>query len=175
MITVGPVGKLIHGDVLDVNKKALQERLQDFDHQLYLIWNADKLKGHGCWELRRRPNEKTALHVADYEGASFYELDYLESGNNHVKDFSYLNYGILEWVKTHDMWGRFNYQTGKHENTTSFINRTESAELAKMAADKAATRAQTKYEIMQDRSLIRSYRNHINSGTNPAEIARYWK
>lgn len=174
-IQVGPVGQIVKGNVLDVNKEPLERALKDFDHQLYLKWNPKKNNKEGCWELRRRPDAKVPHFVCVYEGNTYCTMEYHESGINHVKDFICLDYKILQWIKTHDTWSQFNYSKDSVDNTNGFIRTMQLREDAKSIENLAKIRAETKYQLMQDRNAMKSYRNLVNSGTNPAEIARHWK
>jgi hypothetical protein len=66
-----PLGKLIEGHVLDVNKRGFERVLRDLDDRLYVRWNPRKIKGHGCWEIRRAPGVYTAIHQATYQGTDY--------------------------------------------------------------------------------------------------------
>ncbi len=175
MIRIGAVGKLIVGDVLDVNKKSFEQSLRFIDGQLYVKWNTHKLDGHGCWELRRRADEKTAIHVADFQGMRFFTVDYIENGTNHVKDFPYLNYKILEWVKSHDLWSRFNFVKHSDKNIDEFINKTEALEFTSRDAKIEKLKADRRYEILQDKATIKKAREELATGTNPAMFVKGWK
>lgn len=164
MITVAPTGRLITGDILDVNRRALEMRIKDYDSQAYLVWNPEKCKGWGCWELRRKPSEKTALHVGTLQGAHFYELDYLETNQvNHLKDWAFLNYSVLGWMKTFDQAG-----------VKSFADKVEAEEAAAVAERRQKADAEMRYHSKQYKNQIRGFRELVLSGKNPAELARYW-
>jgi len=161
---MAPTGKIVQGDVLDVEKTQLERALQEYDPQVYLKWNPEKCKGWGCWELRRRPSEKTAILAGSHQGVQFYELDYLETDMaNHVKDWAYLNYDILGWMKDRDVW--------KHKSFADYIEKREAENTARIKAEARAERA---YAIKQHKTQIRALREKALSGTNLAEIAKHW-
>lgn len=175
MITVGPTGKVVKGDVLDVSQIALEQMLRDYDANLYFSWNPTKLHGHGVWELRRRPDLKTALHEGSYQGMNFYTVDYLESDLNHVKDFAYLNYNIVEWVKLHDIWGQFNFDKDKEQRLHKYLKDMDNAQESLLERKKKAMRKELTYDLMQDRSAISDLKNRVLSGVNPNLLGKFWK
>ena len=170
-IWVAPVGKLIEGGVLDSAKKPLEETLKRHDPQLYLKWNSKKLGGHGCWELRRRPEEKRVLEVVNYKGMQLQVLGYKEFDLvNHVKDFAFLNYKILEWVRDpkNDTWS----QSYKAKN---FVKDYEYAEAKHQEALDDKLVEERKYNIKQHKSEIRGLMKYINEGGDPSLIVDNWK
>jgi len=74
-----PPGKLIRGHVLDVAVGPFTQALHELDKQLYVKWNPFKLRGFGCWEIRRKPNRKVAVFKGTFEGADYYNLEYVEN------------------------------------------------------------------------------------------------
>lgn len=176
MITVGPVGKVVEGDVLDCNKANLERALKDYDHQLYLKWNPKKIKGHGCWELRRRPSYKTIKAILELDGKSYILIDYVEHDIvHHVKDMAFLDYRILEWVKDHDLYTQTNFEVGQEHrlnNWSADLDKRGEAARAKIKQDQYK---EAMYGLLQNKTAIREYKEAILSGTNPAHIAKYWK
>ena len=176
MIKIGPTGLTITGHVLDCNKQHLEAKLQDYDSQLYLVWNGKKKDKNGVWELRRRPEKKTAIYQGTYQDTPFFKIEYKENNfEHHVKDFRTLNYLILEWVKTHDEWKRMNYVKGDqrqldqwHRDITYNENKFND-EAAKKVRD------ETIYLMMQEKRAIKDWKELILSGVNPAAIANHWK
>jgi hypothetical protein len=65
VISVGPVGSVSIGHVLDCNKKAFEAALTAYDPLLYVKWNPKKMRGHGVWEIRRKPEFYSAVDVAE--------------------------------------------------------------------------------------------------------------
>lgn len=164
---IGPVGRLAVGHVLDVAKAPLERMLQDYDAQLYLKWNASKCYGWGCWEVRRRPNQKSIKDVVEYKGMSFVQIDYVENNfESHVMDVAYLNYDCLTRLRAMDLW---------NENQKYFVDNLESREATHVAEQKAKAKAEMLYHAKQEKNLIREYREAILSGTNPADLAKFWK
>lgn len=164
LVKIGPVGKLIEGHVLDVSKTALTRALRDYDKQLYIKWNPKKLRGWGCWEVRRKPEKKTALYHSTHEGVDYYSLEYYELGIiSHIMDAAFLNYDLLRKLKEMDTWQVKDWVSElEYRERQYFINKHE-----KDLKD-------TKYNLLQERSMIRDFRAAILSGTNPANLARYW-
>src|ERR1044071_7768295 len=108
-IWVAPVGKIVTGNVLDCGKQALERKLREYDNQLYVKWNPKKLKGHGCWELRRRPELKSIKpgDVSVYAGNTIVFPKYHENGfDSHLKDFAFLNYSMVSWLQANDQWAK---------------------------------------------------------------------
>lgn len=167
-IWVGPTGKLVQGHVLDASKTSLEEKLRDYDKQLYLKWNPKKLKGWGCWEIRRLPEKKSIKEVLRYKGASYVVLEFQELNLvNHVLDVGYINYDLVRKLKSMDMWV-------KHKDGTTFAHDHEYQEAKLMeAADKKALE-NTAYMAKQHKREINDFKELILSGMNPARIADYW-
>src|SRR5271166_2931566 len=118
-IYINGESKLIKGHVLDVSAVPLLAALRRYDPQLYLKWNAKKRAGRGCWELRRNPELKSARvgrkvesprgpvripgDIYEFQGYTLCVPKYNETHfENHVKDFDYLTYGMLDWISKHD-------------------------------------------------------------------------
>lgn len=175
MITVGPTGNVVRGDVLDVNKSALERVLKDYDTLLYVKWNPKKFKGWGCWEIRRHPNEKTVADFAEYADATYVKIDYVEVDLvHHVKDLAFLDYSVLTWIKNADVWKQANYG-GKAAQVSQWVNNLEAAEAAHKEQVMAKQRKELVYSMMQARSAIRDWKDRINSGVNPNLIGKFWK
>lgn len=161
MITHAPMGKLIKGHVLDCSVRGITRSLQDYDKQLYVIWNPDKLRGHGCWEIRRRPNQLTRIET-DH---GFYLLEYIENDlENHVLDCGFLNYDAVRKIKSMDTWADPNWITNLER---------EEAEHRDKQNKKA--REEMRYAIRYDKKMYREFKEMLASGLNPNLIADYWK
>ena len=106
-IWVNPTGSTIRGHVLDSALKPLEQRLKDYDPQLYIKWNPKKLHGWGCWELRRKPEQKTVRpeDVVVFQGNTFVCPKYHELNLvDHVMDIPFLNYSIVKKLEKMDTW-----------------------------------------------------------------------
>lgn len=161
---VGPTGALVQGDVLDVNKHSLELKLKEFDPQLYLKWNPKKRRGMGIWELRRKPEKKTAIYVGEYSGIKLFNVDYLESDLvHHVKDLEYLDYSILNWLKKADTWTIKDYTKNLEQEESDF-------------KDKYLNRAREErlYMMKQERKALNEYKEKILSGVNPNLLGAFW-
>jgi hypothetical protein len=156
----GPIGKVVKGHVLDVSVGPFVRALQDYDKQLYVTWNPNKLRGWGCWEIRRRPNTPCAVYQGSHEGMSFYKLMYVESDlTHHVLDAAFLNYDAIRRIKEMDTWGNKNW-------IDSFEQREEEArEQVRRKANE-----ELKYAIRHNKSLARDLREAARSGIHPAQV-----
>lgn len=164
---MGPHGNLIKGHVLDVNEKRFNEALRFYDKQLYTKWNPHKLRGHGCWEIRRRPEFNSALDITEYEGNTIFlvgpkEYDLV----HHVLDCAFLNYDALRKLQEIDCW--------QYGNSSQYQD-----EVARRTRDRREREQQN--AIKERSAMVRHYKREIKGfmeairgGTNPHEIARYW-
>jgi hypothetical protein len=172
-IQVGPVGNISKGHVLDCAAAPLVERLRDYDPQLYISWNPRKLRGHGCWEVRRKPDEKSVREndVVVFQGNTIVFPKYHENNLvNHVLDVPYLNYLILEKLKRMDMWTH--KETGfKGKKLTEVLDYKEAKFLEK-EEDNALK--ELDYNLKQHSSEIRWFKDYVASGHNPYRLADYW-
>ena len=75
---IAPVGKISQGHVLDVAKGPFERALKDYDPLLYVRWNPKKVRGHGCWEIRRKPEMKGVREVVEFQGMSFVVIEHCE-------------------------------------------------------------------------------------------------
>lgn len=166
-----PVGRLIRGHVLDVSLKPFLRALQDYDKQLYVEWNPRKLGGHGCWEIRRLPNQKTAIHQGTYKGMAFFKLQYLESRvTHHVLDCAFLNYDAIRKVKDMDLF-RIIKDSGYDSLDTlleSKANEAKEAQQAKAASNLA-------YAIKQNKTAMSQFYDMVRSGIHPAQVLNSMK
>lgn len=165
MISIGATGNIVKGSVLDVNKKALEEKLRDYDKQLYIAWNPKKLKGMGTWEIRRRPEQKSAVPKTEYMGQVWFVLEYVENNLiNHVLDVPVLNYDVLGKIARMDTinvknWAaELDYKRMKYEEK---IKKEEREELSALFRD--------------NKREMRDFKELVASGFNPARISKYWK
>lgn len=168
-VWVGPVGQVTHGHVLDVARGPFERALRDYDSLLYVTWNPKKLKGWGCWEIRRRPEKKIAVDIVPYHGNTYVRCEYVEQDMvNHVLDCAFLNYDQLRKIRSMDMWSKFG---GKGE---SFGAKLDAMQDAAQAREKAAAIESRRYMAKQFKSEIKDFKEMILSGTNPADIALHW-
>lgn len=161
---VGPTGALLQGHLYDVNKYSFERAAQEYDSQLYLAWNSSKRRGLGCWELRRRPDKKTAVYQGHVDECPFFLVEPVENAIiHHVMDIPFLSYGALERLKTMDAWqdkywvSNLEYDEKKH---TTQMEKLRQSEL--------------RYNLKQDRSTFKVFKEMVASGTNPALIAQHW-
>ena len=147
MIFAGPTGNLIKGHVLDCNLEHMQQALKDLDDLLYIKWNPKKLKGWGCWEIRRRPNEKRPVAVYDLDGNTLVRAEYVENPLvNHILDCAFLNYDVIRKLKTMDTWNKDHWI---HDPDYHIAKAQEKAE------DKAVDAMN--YAIKQNKRAIRDF------------------
>ena len=170
-IWVSPVGKLVEGHVLDCRRGPLEVALRRYDAQLYLKWNSKKLRGEGCWELRRKPEYKSVKETLMFQGKTYAVLEYKEYDTvNHVRDFAHLNYKILEWVKDplNDTW----QESYKAKN---FVNEFEYRNAKAQEKIDEQSDADRKYNIKQHKREIAGLMDYLNSGGDPNQIVENWK
>lgn len=173
MITMGPTGNIIKGHVLDCTQKPFEEALRLYDPQLYVKWNPKKLRKHGCWEIRRKPDEKTLRpgDIYEFEGYTiswpkYHEIDIV----NHVLDIGYLNYNAIEKLKSMDMWEQKD-MGHKGKNLTKVLEYNEAKYLEGIDEKSAAEK---EYNLKQFKKEISWFKEYVNSGGNPAHLASYW-
>lgn len=158
MIQVSNISKIVHGHVLDVKKDSLERSLKNYDKQLYLKWNPDKNKGHGLWEIRRIPNQKTAVPKTEFQGRVWFELEYVEDDfTNHILDVPYLNYGVLNKLYDMDTW---RYQSWIDEMDYQ-AKRKQENEISRLDSER-------KELIRENRKYFAELREAVRSGYNPA-------
>lgn len=155
-----PTGKLTRGHVLDVNLKPFVRALKDLDKQLYVTWNPKKLRGWGCWEIRRSPTMKTSIYVGSYQGAKIFQLYSLESRDfNHILDCAFLNYDVIRKLKEMDTW-----------SNPDIIRGIEAREQAHLEATQAKAAEQLKYLIKHNKSAMHDFYEMVRSGIHPAQV-----
>jgi hypothetical protein len=164
---VAPTGGLTTGHVLDVAKAPFERALRDYDSQLYVRWNPRKVRGWGCWEIRRRPNRKSVKEIVNFKGASIVVIDYVETDfGSSILDAAFLNYDQLRKLQAMDTWAQ---KTG-----LGFVDSMERKEQEHREAVKAKQQADLKYAAGQMRTAVRDFKDMLQSGLNPAEIATHW-
>lgn len=163
---LGPTGSVVQGHVLDCSKKALEEKLRDYDPLLYVRWNPRKRSGMGIWEVRRRPEKNTAVYYGELNGLPFFRMEPVEINVvSHVLDVEYLNYEILTKLKAMDTW-----------QVDNFADQFEYEE--RKAVEKAESRIneELRYGIKHHKKEMRVIKDYMQSNVNsPADLAKYWK
>lgn len=159
-IWVGPVGKVVKGHVLDVNVKAFGQALKELDKRLYVRWNPEKIKNHGCWEIRISPSKPVALHMGTWQGTDFYSLEYIEQNTiHHILDCAFLNYDALRKLKEMDT-----------ANPKHFIHSLEYDEQVRTNERYQRARDERTYAIKQNRTAIKELYERARSGENLHKI-----
>lgn len=155
-------GRVIKGSVLDCNKKFLERALQDYDKQLYLKWNAKKRSGLGVWELRRKPNTKTAVPKYELNGHIVFELEYLENDLLHcIIDVPVLNYDLLAKLKQMDTWVN-----------KDWVSQLEYDEAKSKDRAHEKNREDLKYRMLQYRRALGDFKEEVRAGRSPADFLR---
>lgn len=168
MIHVGSTSKLIQGSVLDCSKKGVESALKHYDPQLYLKWNPKKLQGHGCWELRRRPEMLSPVDYVIYQGNTYWKLGYKEvSMIHHVKDFAFINYSIVQWVKDHDLW---NYG----DKGSTWQDEVQYATGQRLNREEQKSIDEKNYRLKQMKKEVKWFKEYVLSGHNPYRIIDEW-
>lgn len=172
---IGPTGHLITGSVLDVNRKELERKMQQYDSQLYLKWNPQRQQGQGVWEVRRRPEKKSITKVHYFGGNTYVELDYKENDfENLIWRVETLNYQILDRLKETDVWAQVNYDPEHHSRLTKALRDGDHNREAKEDKGLRDARKEAIYKLNQDKSILRDFQEKINSGVNPALLMAFW-
>lgn len=168
-----PTGNTIRGHVLDVSHKPFSRALRFFDPQLYFVWNPKKCGKWGCWEIRRRPEEKSVRpeDVSVFQGNTIVFPKYHElSLVNHVIDLAYLNYNSIEKLKKMDMWNQKDMgHKGKHLTRTLDYNQAKFEERIDEKSSK-----ELEYNLKQLKPEIRYFKDYVASGGNPHRLADAW-
>lgn len=161
-IEVGPIGRLSTGHVLDVNKKGFEEALRMHDPQLYVKWNPKKLRGWGCWEIRRRPNFKVPVdYSVTHSGDTIFRMEYKENNLlHHVLDCAFLNYDQIRKIKEIDTW----------TNADHFVHDLDYKERKQQEEVQAKAKKELAYAIKQNKKVFEAFRELVQSGHNPARI-----
>ena len=172
-ILTAPTGKLISGDVLDVNRKNFDRALRAYDPLLYTKWNPKKVGGWGCWEIRRRPEYKVIVDYAEYKNDLYLRLEYKELNHiNHVLDIAFLNYNALEKVKSMDSWKHLGSGGKVNEtNVHNWIEQLDNKAAELLAMKEAKVREERNYQLRSMSKQMSVLREAVLSGTNPHEIA----
>lgn len=174
-ITVGVTGSLVRGDIMDVQVKSLERAIQDYDSQLYFRWNPLKRRGHGVWELRRRPNKKTIVETIPYGGNTYCIIDYKEHDlENHVWDLPRLGYDLLQRLRESDQFAMCNYEVGQHHRLSKHLLEMENKAANIKLEAQAKSRADMLYNLKQDKGIINDFREKLLSGVDPNHLMRYW-
>lgn len=175
-ISIGATGHLIQGDVLDTNKKHLESVIKHYEPRLYLKWNPTKRQGEGKWELRILPETKSIIDVVKYGGNTYCVVDYRENNfDNHVWDLESLNYSVLDRLRECDTWKHSDYERGKQQRITQFLNKMDLTRESIQDREKANLQSDMLYNLKQDKKILRDFQEKILSGVDPAHLMRYWK
>jgi hypothetical protein len=169
-IWVAPTGKIVHGSVLDCARRPLEAKLREYDPQLYVRWNPKKLRGVGCWELRRRPEFKSIREedVCVYGGNTYVYPKYHENGfDNHLKDFAFLNYSMLGWLQANDQWKA-------SDRAKNYVRDLEYKEGKIRERIMSKADSEKSYMIKQNKVQIRAFKEYLLSGGNPHNLANVW-
>ncbi len=162
MILHGPTGKTIRGHVLDVSIKPFLRALGDLDDKLYIRWNTTKVRGWGCWEIRRKPSTKTAVYMGTHQGADFYKLMYLDhKTTHHVMDCAFLNYDQIRKLKEMDSW-----------NKSHWIHNLDSNEETSRLKQERVAAETLAYAIRQNKSALRDLYQMVASGQSLDSIVQ---
>lgn len=168
MILVGPVGKISKGHVLDVNVKSFTRALKAYDPMLYVTWNPKKMRGHGCWEIRRKPEFNSTLDIAELdEDTAIIQVGPRENVLvHHVLDCAFLNYDQLRKLKEMD--------TFQYGNASQYQDLVERKTRDRREADKEAGMRRRRDAARTFKKQIRALKQFILDGGNPHLIAQFW-
>lgn len=154
------LGNIITGSVFDCNRKHFERVLRDYSDRLYVGWNPYKKEGQGCWEIWHRPTYKTPVHRLDYQGVSYYSLEYLPNDFEHwVADLDYLDYTFISRLREMDSW----------ENRQLVSSHDDQAEAFKDKLDRDETE-QLKYVVRHNKSAFKDLLDYTQQGFNPLDF-----
>jgi hypothetical protein len=164
---MGPTGKLIKGHVLDVNEKLFNEALRFYDKELYTKWNPHKLRGMGCWEIRRRPQFNSALDICEFEGNTIFvvgpkEFDLV----HHVLDCAFLNYDAIRKLKEMDTW--------QYGNSSKYQDEVERRTRDRRERERLNALTERRAMVRYFKKEIRGFMEAIKDGVNPHSVAQHW-
>lgn len=166
-ILMGPQGRLIKGHVLDCNEKRFNEALRFYDKQLYTKWNPSKLRGEGCWEIRRRPDFNSALDICEYNGDLIFKVGPKEYETvHHVMDCAFLNYDALRKLKAIDCWN--------YGNSSKYQDEVERRTKTRQEQEKLLINKERSDMVRHYKKEISGFREMVLNGVNPHIIAKYW-
>lgn len=156
----GGLGNIIVGSVWDCNKAALERSLKFYDSQLYIKWNPNKRRGHGIWEIRRRPNRMTPVYQGQWQGKDLYTMEWKEIDHvHHVLDVPVLRYDVLAKIKSMDTFGQKNWLAAQDYEATRIYDKIEKG-----------AREELKYEIKQHKQEWRDFARLVSEGHNPGQV-----
>lgn len=156
----GPTGRLIKGHVLDVDRKKFEEALRRHDPQLYTRWNPNKVRGWGCWEIRRKPDYNSIVEIAKFGGNTILRLEPAEVDvMHHVLDCAFLNYDQIRKIKEMDTW-----------RPDHWIHDLEYGEEQRRQAMRVKAQEELKYAMKQNKRAFQDFKELVRSGHNPARI-----
>lgn len=160
---IQPPGSLIEGHLFDVDKVEFEKALKAYDSSLYVYWNSKKLKGAGCWEIRR----KSRIYVTDQEeiGQRNYLIanEHYDPQVDHVLDVCFLNYDQIRKIREMDV-----------AHIADYAAHVEKLEREYKEKAKERGQAAIKDVVSQFGREISQLQAALRDGLNPAEIARYW-
>lgn len=160
MILIAPMGKVVKGNVLDCSAKSLERALKFYDNQLYLKWNEKKRQGWGTWEVRRRPDHKTAAYQGKFLSGHLFTLDYNEVDlESHVIDLPCLSYDVLKTIKKADTWAVKNW-----------VDALEAREERNKARIEEKSKLDLKYNLKQFKHEWKDFAQYVSQGGNPGRV-----
>lgn len=160
MLSIGPTGNLIEGSIFDVSRGAVERQLKFYDALLYIKWNPNKRSKMGCWEVRRRPEKKTAVRQTSFQSGYICTLEYKELDLiAHVIDAPILTYGLVGKIRDMDCWQDKNWADNLDKKAADFKRRAEEY------ADR-----EMRYAIKHDRRVLKEFKDLVATGKNPARV-----
>jgi len=160
MMLIEPTGKFVIGSVLDCSRKGLERALKFYDNQLYLKWNPKKKQGWGSWEVRRRPDHKTAKYEGKFQTGHLFTLEYREIDlENHVLDLPHLTYDALKIIKKADTWAVKNW-----------VDQLEEREEQNKKKLEEKSKAELKYNLKQFSHEWKDFAQYVSQGGNPGRV-----
>ncbi len=168
-VWTSPTGRAIKGHVLDVSVRPFVQamRFSLCDPYLYVKWNPEKMRGWGCWEIRRAPQFNSALDIAEFDEKLIFKVGPKEYDLvHHVLDCAFLNYDAIRKLKEMDTW--------QHGTTAQYLDKQESMTDARLERQVQQRQKEVAYAAKHYKAEIKAFQDALRDGVNPHAIAAYW-
>lgn len=168
-VWMGPTGNTIKGHVMDVSVKPFVETMRFTlgDPFLYVKWNPNKVRGWGCWEIRRAPEFMSAVDICEWDGKLFFKLGYKEYDLvHHVLDCAFLNYDAIRKLKQMDTW--------QHGTASQYLDKQERMTDTRLERQVQQRQKETAYAAKHYKAEIKAFQDALRDGVNPHAIAAHW-
>jgi hypothetical protein len=155
-------GRVVTGSVNDCSRSALESALKIYDPLLYTKWNTDKQGGKGCWEIRRAPERCSTIYQGTYEGHKLFTYEKKENDHvHHVLDAPILHYGLVERIRSMDMWKYKDFDAHLHNAAEEY-----------QARERRKANEEMQYDLKQFKREWRELAARVQAGENPGAFIK---